>query len=301
MNKTLKDILKEQVGKIVSLPSSSGTREWQGIREKICGKDLSNRLNEQSLSNSQLWSTFPGCACAATEYRPGIIYSGGPMFIEGILTNPDGSLPLYNPSTLNGISEQDLSLASKIIAENYSAHIGSEAEKARCRLEKINKVIAKYTSGCKPTYMDLVGGRSFSEPFLQLGTPNEGLTESFIGNVFLKPLEVTDKSNSPFADLVEDEGENFQILFGNYENMKQGRALLKKYLTFISDNLIKDPTIRPITSRSIKGSDTERVNAVSRYIDIEWQRKDEAIAMAQELKGLYERQINWLKSLGKTK
>lgn len=41
----------------------------------------------------------------------------------------------------------------------------------------------------------------------------------------------------------------------------------------------------------------EPEKAFERYIDIEFERRDEAIALAHELRSLYTNQLEWLKSL----
>ncbi len=284
MAKTLKEILREQVGKCVnqggSISNSHIVKGFFGIDTKAKLAEL-NQLNEQrGKKYSGIVRRYPSYTYCATTI------------------NPNGSFPIIGIGLIENITSEDLDYALRTANENYPTEMRqgftSECRSLKNQISIIDKTIQNYVAGRKPSTRELIEG-SISEPVLQLGTPGEGLTYQW--KYLTQPfgLEIEDKENCPFNFPEENAlNECFRISIGNQEIIRDSRKSFDKYLAFVSDNLLRDPTIRQAI---FSGGRDEYHSAVQRYLDIEWARKDEAISMAQELKGIYGKQIDWLKAV----
>ncbi len=226
--------------------------------------------------------------------------------------NPDGSLPLPRSRPFLGYfdaSDEDFARSEQVVgayaAESIPA-ILEELSKLGKEQKKVGSIVAAYEANRQPSPQDVLGtrdleeGGSITEPILQLGTPQEGLTN--LVNELASPLHIAiavpyEKLQSLLqVELADQSLKSMKIGIASPVLLRQGRQLAESYFRFISDNCLLDPSIRRVLNdKNIRVE--ERDAAISRYIDIECAHKSQALQIATEIQRLLVAKAEYLRSL----
>ena len=145
--------------------------------------------------------------------------------------------------------------------------------------------------------LDIKEGGSITEPALQGGTPEEGLTWEVYYLTSPCNVKLEDKVHSPFFPNDENGMDDFSVAFGNYSTIVKARKLADRYFSFISDVLSGAPEIREVFRNNKSCTIEETDSTLAKYADLEWGRKEEALDIARELKSLYDENVKYLTSL----
>ncbi len=140
-----------------------------------------------------------------------------------------------------------------------------------------------------------VESRSVTDPILQLGTPVEGLTRqiAMASDPIAIDLDVSSKISfkQGGASLTK-----IQLAFMSHECLSKGREVGARYYQLISDILFEKPEIREQLKEYPRRTNDVN-NALQRYSDAEWARKDKALSIAEELKMVLEQRLDYLSRL----
>lgn len=235
-------------------------------------------------------------------------------FWNETFVNSDGSVPcLYNGVELN-VTKGFLNTGVAILvtcarlSERHKSFLcnGGRPELlynrltyAQESLDIISATIASYENGEKPDKNRIMGKKmppSITEPYMQIlagGTPRQGLTE-YICSVtqptmvkyVLSPKDIPHLPCLPQEWAKEKKSIAPDALIGNIDDIVSARILAGRYFGFISSILEKNQDIGTYDNANFE-----------KYADLEWERKDEALVIAKELKTLYERRVKYLNSV----
>lgn len=213
-------------------------------------------------------------------------------FYSTVTVNEDGALPWGNPIRQNivNLTAEDLAESERIFLEKASTEqleLSDLLETLNIlsqNLDNIQKVIAAYQEGQRPTIHDMLNGGSITEQSLQItrsGTPVEGQSG------ILKRL--TQPYDYELGKLTLPEGEcKIGGYFGKYNLLVRGREIADRYYSFINS---LNPDTRPNVPRD------EQHTSHQLYLDREWERRDEAIVLGEELRDVLKETIEYYESI----
>lgn len=317
-NLYIKDLINRQLGKLVDRGSAYSSRCDEVVEQKtgITYKSAAEFQLKHMPDAIALVKEFPGIYTddnvqeLVAKMESGKASFGAIVRWARLGVLPDGGIPLVNnvAKGLTIVRDEDFQEILKI-ADHYKEKVREEIQKYidefRKQSKHISKIVENYRGGKKPEPNDILHSRdleggSITEPILQGGTPEEGLTHEV--NCLLNPLRIylKDPELSPFI-VTEDESEEkvrgsdgFAIKLGYYPLLFQGREVARKYYGFISDILLQDPSIR---ARTQERKEMSRKSALSDYAELEWQRRGDAIALAEEIKQMTDELIIQLEGM----
>lgn len=214
-----------------------------------------------------------------------------------ISVNEDGTIPFSKPRdffNIVNLSQAEIEIPDEIIIKHkdellrdYEKIINGLYKK----IAKIEGVVSKYKSGNKPSVNDIFVGESISEPWVQWGTPEEGLTNEFnsapgsIGSI---------KREIKFKNVANETP--LYLVVHRYDFLVRSRKVRQKYYKLISDCAVEALGENSFSDLHDANSD-DRKEMLARYLDSEWKRRDRAIEIAQELRDLFSDWIDYLKQL----
>lgn len=319
---SIKELINRQLGKLVDQGSSYSSRCDEVVDQKT-------GITYESAVEFQL-KHMPDAIALIKEF-PGIFTDddvrklvvmmesdkasfGAVAWWARLGVLPDGGIPLVN-NVAKGVTivrEEDFQEILKV-AEFYKEKVKEEIQEyideLRMKSEHITKIVKNYRDGKKPEPNDILHSRnleggSITEPILQGGTPEEGLTHEV--SRILNPLRIylNDTELSPFVS--EDKSEErvwgsdgFTINLGNYSLLIRGREVARKYYGLISEILLQDTSIqlRMQERKKMTLKKMALTSALSDYAELEWQRRDDAIAIAEEIKQISNELVAELESM----
>lgn len=298
------NLVQDQIGKTIVSIFHSGLHKDRVILDAF----IESRFNWNEQNKEIKWRKIGQKLAVKCLDYPGIFpiisdkYKTCPIdniFVPSLYwrrttVNEDGSFPIYsNLLDTVDVTTDDFAQAEKLLLSfpNQAKDIGlSYTEHLRKEQEHVSNTIDKYKMGNKPTVHEVLNSRdllsgSITEPLLQYGTPQEGLTYLIAHNsepdkVIINLSEIT---------TIEWQGNHFPkigLALAEPNFLTSGRSSADRYYSFISHILEQDPEINEKIYEKTELS-------VKKYIDLEWQKKDEAIDIAQEINNVLDQRIQY--------
>lgn len=188
---------------------------------------------------------------------------------------------------------QDGQRIAKTFPKEIKEQIPEEIEKTEKLAGRVSEVIGQYENGQKPTPEDCQNGRSISEPILQMligGTPKEGLSWPVVYMTGTPYLLI---GQHQVGD-AEKVGVDLQVSLGDYELLRESSQVASDYIRFVSDIMTEQGWV---LGETYKSEGKNRLEILQKYLDIEWERKDEALSIARRIKEVLDKKARFLQSL----
>lgn len=215
--------------------------------------------------------------------------------------NPDGSIPVLNHiSFVSNLTPESIA-SSEDIARVYPSETLTQVTEFISYIDEkithIGSLIEQYKNGHIPKPDEILGGNSITEPILQGGTPEEGLTHEI--NSICRPIKINiyDARRSPFNNgekPMSEQDFSFSIKLSNYDLLVRARGVAMEYFSFISDILTEVPEI----AEDLAKRDNEK--ALERYAAAEAEKRDRAIEIAEKLLILFKEYSRYYSGLAET-
>lgn len=158
-------------------------------------------------------------------------------------------------------------------------------------IQEIDTIIEIYQGEQKPKVdQDNLYHQSVTDAYMQYlagGTPREGL-----GN-FITDVAFPD----PNISFLEPDGTEIRVVCADKDVLTAGKKLAQRYFALTSQIVAKDSETFAKLRNTSKASNEEKVAAYQKWCDTEWEHKDEALAIAQELKELTLRKLEFQKGI----
>jgi len=311
--KEIVDLIQSQMGKTVDVDMDSMRFGDQEILERIQEEsgiegrydDAHTEVEFVNENLDRITNQLPGIMqyfhstirrSADTESR-GISIAIRPLRTICDFESPGTTLlnkvnGLYGVSAYTEVSEDDwaqsLVLAKKF-PEQFQEKVAGIIAGTENYIATVSDLISSYQSERRPSAQECLDGGSISEPVLQFligGSTHEGLSRivQYLG----KPtdLQIGDQ-------VISEQGfsAKLKIRFGNLDLMKEGAEVSMDYLRFISKIFEECPECRA------QGRVTDLEGTVQKYLNEEWQRREQAIEIAQKIKDFLIKKLEFYKSL----
>jgi len=281
-----------------------GGRETE-TEEELCARigvstaEILQSEERLKKAKEQTIAEFPGLFAGLKENSLGI-QVGSQIVWRRTAVNRDGTLPITGDVTrVADATAADFQASEQFLLRDSVNASSVEHDSSRTLeylksegIPLVQRTINGYRAGQRPTREDILKGRSITEPYLQVlagGTPREGLA--------LQASTVSDPdavSVYPEQEPLELKGVRLRevtVLLADPEVLKAGRELAQRYYRLTSDILTQHPEIREVAETGKIEIDFEC------YAAAEWERKEEALQIAEELEGLLSRKVAYLENL----